>query len=230
MAWFKVDDALAFHVKVITAGNTAMGLWVRAGSWCAQQLTNGHVPANIVRTFGGSSDDVRSLCDVGLWHEVEDGYQFHDWDEYQPTREKVLLDRAEARKRMADLRKRSGEHPANVRPNNSRSSVTPSRPVPSPNTSSREGKKNTTRRKPETSLPEAWSHTAKHEEQAKAEGLSITDEVFRFRNHALTNDRRARDWDAAFRVWLSKAKDFKPDRPKRQATQSDGRPMPEAWQ
>ena len=38
MAWFKVDDKLAFHPKVLTAGNTAIGLWVRAGAWSADQL------------------------------------------------------------------------------------------------------------------------------------------------------------------------------------------------
>lgn len=33
MSWFKVDDHLAFHRKTLAAGNEAMGLWVRAGSW-----------------------------------------------------------------------------------------------------------------------------------------------------------------------------------------------------
>lgn len=31
MPWFKVDDTLALHGKVVAAGNPAMGLWVRAG-------------------------------------------------------------------------------------------------------------------------------------------------------------------------------------------------------
>ena len=34
-AWFKVDDNLALHPKVLGAGNAAMGMWVRAGSWSA---------------------------------------------------------------------------------------------------------------------------------------------------------------------------------------------------
>lgn len=204
MAWFKVDDALAFHVKVITAGNAAMGLWVRAGSWCAQQLTDGHVPANIVRTFGASSEDVQALCAVGLWHEVEDGYQFHDWGEYQPTREKVLQDREEARKRMADLRKRSGEQTPNVRTNNSRSSATPSRPVPSRSSS----RTSTPRRKPEVPLPADWSPNEKHKEIAEEMGVDLQAAIVGFKDHAETNDRRARDWNAAFRTWLRKAPQF----------------------
>ena len=41
MTWFRVDDTLAMHPKVYAAGNAAMGLWVRAGAWSMQQLTDG---------------------------------------------------------------------------------------------------------------------------------------------------------------------------------------------
>jgi len=43
MPWFKVDDTLAFHAKVVAAGNAAMGLWVRAGAHSMQQLTDGFI-------------------------------------------------------------------------------------------------------------------------------------------------------------------------------------------
>lgn len=85
------------------------------------------------------------------------------------------------------------------------------------------------RRKPETSLPEDWKPNAKHEALALEAGLSLSDESFRFRNHAMTNDRRTRDWDAAFRMWLSKAKDYAPAKPARQLTEAHKR-APEAWQ
>ena len=47
MSWFKVDDQLAFNAKIVAAGNEAMGLWVRAGSWSAAQLTNGFIPEHM---------------------------------------------------------------------------------------------------------------------------------------------------------------------------------------
>ena len=205
--WFKVDDALAFHMKVITAGNSAMGLWVRAGSWCAQQLTDGFVPANIVQTFAASDDDVRALCDVGLWHEADDGYQFHDWDEYQPTREKVLQERAAARQRMADLRGRSGEPHANVQANKAGSSATPSRPVPS-----RSSSRTSPRRKPSLPLPDDWAPNDKHRAIAVEEGLDFDRALRDFKDHAEQKDRRAADWNAAFRSWLRKANDYGPQR------------------
>lgn len=136
MVWFKVDDQLAVHLKAITAGNSAMGLWVRAGSWCAAQLTDGIVPAAMVAALGGSPDDARALVDSGLWHErLDGGYEFHDWAEYQPTREQVLADRAAAQERMRNVR---ANRKANVRANErglfGDGSASPS-PVPSPDSS-----------------------------------------------------------------------------------------------
>ena len=52
MAWFKVDDTFAMHEKVLAAGNSAIGLWVRSGAWSMQQLTDGFVPDHVVRALG----------------------------------------------------------------------------------------------------------------------------------------------------------------------------------
>lgn len=145
MVWFKVDDTLAFHRKTVAAGNAAMGLWVRAGSWSAQQLQDGFVPDHIVGALGTKREATR-LVSAELWIRVEGGFQFHQWDEpgRQPTREQVETDRAAARERMRKLRggsrtpggrtlSRSGEQDANERENEQRSSrgVRDSRPVPS---------------------------------------------------------------------------------------------------
>jgi len=59
MTWFKVDDSLAGHPKPRRAGKQAMGLWVIAGSWCAQQLTNGVVPTHMLALLGGSAKDAK---------------------------------------------------------------------------------------------------------------------------------------------------------------------------
>lgn len=101
--WFKVDDSLAFNPKVIEAGNSAIGLWVRAGAWSGQHLTNGFVPSAVVRRLGGRHL-VPRLIAAGLWHEVDGGYQFHDWARYQPTKADALEGRAKARERKARSR------------------------------------------------------------------------------------------------------------------------------
>jgi len=104
MAWFKVDDALAFNMKAVAAGNTALGLWVRAGSWSCQQLTDGFVPDAMVPALGGTQDDAQALADAGLWHPRRGGWVFHDWAEYQEPSEKVKERRAAARERMRAVR------------------------------------------------------------------------------------------------------------------------------
>ena len=142
MAWGKVDDNLAFHPKVIQAGNEAMGLWVRALSWSMSILSDGHVPSGLVSAFNGD-DAAEKLVESGLWIAVDGGFQFRDWAEYQPTKEHVLAERASAKERMARIRGQktakisskfadvSDEHPSVVRANIERSSSTPTRPDPS---------------------------------------------------------------------------------------------------
>ncbi len=93
MVWFKVDDSLALHPKVLAAGNAAIGLWVRAGAWSAQQLTDGFVPAAIVATLGNGAQAQR-LVDAGLWTKEAGGYRFHEWSERNPTREETEAKRA----------------------------------------------------------------------------------------------------------------------------------------
>jgi hypothetical protein len=93
MTWFKVDDGLAFHAKVVQAGNPAMGLWVRAGSWSAQQLTDGFIPQQIALTLG-TKGQAATLVTVGLWALVDSGYQIHDYLSYNPTADEVRADQA----------------------------------------------------------------------------------------------------------------------------------------
>ena len=80
--WFKVDDSFYSNPKTAMLSDGATALWLRSGSWSAQQLTGGFVPARMVPMFRGSDDSVRELCDAGLWayDEQKDGYQFHDSD------------------------------------------------------------------------------------------------------------------------------------------------------
>lgn len=107
--WFKVDDSFFSNPKTAMLSDGATALWLRSGSWSAQQLTDGFIPARMVPMFRGSDDSVRELCDVGLWErdDERDGYWFHDWSDYQPDVEEVdalRRKRSEAGKRGADRR------------------------------------------------------------------------------------------------------------------------------
>lgn len=108
MAWFKVDDSIPFHPKVVAAGNLAIGLWLRAGGWCAQQMTEGFIPTGMLAPLGGTPSTARKLVGAGLWDVAEGGWRFHDWHTYQPTRAEV----EGRRKQRAEAGAKGGRRPA----------------------------------------------------------------------------------------------------------------------
>lgn len=62
-----------------------------------------------------------------------------------------------------------------------------------------------------TELPLSWSPNDRHRAQASTLGISLQVEEVRFRNWAEANGRRFVSWDAAFRNWLDKSPDFRPN-------------------
>lgn len=112
MPWFKVDDGLHAHIKAVRAGVSAMGLWVLAGSWSADQLTDGWVPDYIVaRLDPDYREHAATLVRAGLWdedeHDGDKGWRFHEWSDHQPSREQVLADRRAAAERQRRARERA---------------------------------------------------------------------------------------------------------------------------
>ena len=104
MPWFKVDDKLHSHPKRYRASLRAMGLWVLAGSWCSDQLTDGVIPRDLLSALGGRPADAADLVQAGLWDECPEGWRFHDWEAQNPTRRDVEARRAEDRERKAQAR------------------------------------------------------------------------------------------------------------------------------
>jgi hypothetical protein len=91
MTWFKVDDSFYDHPKVFDAPDCAVALWTRAGTWSARNLTDGFVPTGMPARLCDDPDRaVRELLNRGLWSRSKGGYLFHDWREYQPTREEAI--------------------------------------------------------------------------------------------------------------------------------------------
>lgn len=85
MTWFKVDDNFAMHPKAMAAGNSALGLWVRAGSWSAAHLTDGWIPGELLAALGGNRTAATKLVKASLWMAEPGGYRFKDWHVYQPA-------------------------------------------------------------------------------------------------------------------------------------------------
>jgi hypothetical protein len=110
MPWFKIDDKAHSHPKWLKAGNAALGLFVRAGSYSAQHLTEGIISAEIAQLYG-TAPQAAKLVKVGLWHQAQHNcprcpqpntgdYVIHDFFEggRNSTRQQV----EDARKRATD--------------------------------------------------------------------------------------------------------------------------------
>ena len=156
MSWFRVDDGFDEHAKLELLTDPAehahaVAAWTLCGSACARRLTDGVVTrASFARVLGTWPEKTRlraaaSLVRVGLWHEHADGWEFHDWRKYQPSRADVTAQREAAAERQRRLRGKPVTAP--VTPNVTRdeqrdtdrdsrcdetvSHATPSRPDPS---------------------------------------------------------------------------------------------------
>lgn len=108
MPYFPVDDQAAFHPKFVLAGNAAIGLWARAGSWAKNHATGGFIPSTIATSIGTRAE-IKRLVLVGLWEEVLGGYLFHDWDQYGANKTGAEEEKRREARRMAD-RERQRRH------------------------------------------------------------------------------------------------------------------------
>jgi hypothetical protein len=109
--WVKLSDDWYDDPAITAAGTVGLAMWVVGLSWCARNLTDGHIPKSQARklidlediTSDGAScraDDIASsLVELGLWTRTEAGYVVENYHDYQPTREKVLADREKDRRR-----------------------------------------------------------------------------------------------------------------------------------
>lgn len=104
MPWFKVDDQLHSHPKPRRASLAALGLWALAGSYSMAYKLDGFVPGWYVAGHRDGRKHAETLVRVGLWHNAiraeEEGYQFHDWNDYQPTSDEIEAEREAARERQ----------------------------------------------------------------------------------------------------------------------------------
>jgi len=112
MVWVRIDDDLFSHPKVLHAWTdcpASIGLWTLGLSWVGRQLTDGHIPVEIVQVFMPHKRQrdraTQALENAGLWSPNGNGWEIHDYLDRNLSREQVLD------KRRADSeRKRGGRN------------------------------------------------------------------------------------------------------------------------
>lgn len=134
---FRIADTAPDSTKLQGAGLAAIGLWAMCGAVSMRSLSDGFVAQKVISSYGRPGRRAaEQLVAAGLWVRANrdgvEGYQFHDWLDYQRSADEINEARQKARKRMSDLR-RSREQPRRVRTNSSARHVQPAQPV-RPNT------------------------------------------------------------------------------------------------
>ena len=123
MTWVKVDSGFPNHPKFLAIGDDGLALWVRALAHCNQYLTDGFVSDAILPSLTRSrrpADVALKLISitpgytVGLWSRVPGGYRFHDYHDYQPTRDQVLDKKSKAKESGKLGGEKSGETRAEI--------------------------------------------------------------------------------------------------------------------
>lgn len=139
MPWVRISDDYSDHAKLrdLTAAEVAM--WLAGIAYANRNLSDGVIPARVtagfITTDGLYERDGRSYREVsasavvrrlvvhGLWHDLDSicascppvastgEYRIHDYLDYQPSREKVLMEREKTRLRVG--RHRAGKRDSN---------------------------------------------------------------------------------------------------------------------
>lgn len=216
MPWFRVDDTLSSHPKSRAAGLPAMGLWALAGSYAAQYLTEGFVPEWYVLSWAQGKKHAASLVSAGLWVVVDGGWQFHQWDERQPSKEHVEAERMKTRERVAKWRANKPVVVTEPVSNGASNGVTNGVSTPSPALPSPTHKKETAEpRKRGMRIPDGWKPTPGDVQWQRDHGIPdalARREFEKFGNYwrAKSADAARSDWSLVWHNWLLTAQERAP--------------------
>jgi len=109
MAWFRLDDAGAFHEKVLLAGNEAFGAWCRMGQQSSLRMLDGFVPTVTALAITTQRVVDRLVSAVLLERDApRDGYVIHDFLAYNPSAADITAERERKAEQTALAGKRGG--------------------------------------------------------------------------------------------------------------------------
>ena len=104
MPWVRLDTGLPDHPKFLALigakKHRSALLYVMGLSYSGRHELDGFIPEHALPFIHGTKSDALALCDVGLWHARQGGYEINDWHDYQPSSEETAQ-RKESAKRAA---------------------------------------------------------------------------------------------------------------------------------
>lgn len=227
MSWAKIDDRANEHRKLLDAGAEACWLWTCGLMYANRQpARDGRIPARMLPMlypFPPARIPKLSakLVEVGLWVRTDDGFEIHQFRQWNKTKEQLDSEREATRLRVAEHRRRNGK--GNADGNEESNGVTPTDvpdPLRSPTTtlplgdpvraagaeppalvleSPAAGAARTKSRR-WSRVPKDWQPKPDHAGLAMDLGVPLDEEAAKFRDHEFRTPKS--DADAAFRNWL----------------------------
>jgi hypothetical protein len=85
----RMDHGLPEHPKFVGLSDRAFRVWFEAVCWCSRQERNGDVPTANAKRLGLSGKALRELLDARLVEQHADGYQLHDYLDFQRSKEEI---------------------------------------------------------------------------------------------------------------------------------------------
>lgn len=108
MTWVKLDDGFWSHPRIDKTSLPAVGVYVKALSYCGAHLTDGEITEEAAGYMcKGKRALLRELVDIGLWEQIDSGYRIPDFLDFNPSKEKVKEERRKAAERKAKSRSES---------------------------------------------------------------------------------------------------------------------------
>lgn len=104
MSFVRLDDRIAFHPKVIAAGDEAIGLWVRMIAYACAHYTDGFISDEQLRNFPAKKATVERLLRARLLDRVRGGVTIHDFHDWNQSSEQQRARQAE----LVEKRRRAG--------------------------------------------------------------------------------------------------------------------------
>lgn len=231
MIFAGIDVNIITHEKVLIAGAEALGLWTWGMCYAQVHGTDGRLPRVAVMSALGEQRRVLSrlavrLVTAGLWIENEDGsFQVHNYGRKNQTSDEIRRRKEATAERTRRWRGRSRDaigdavvtlsecvsDRASLQPPLQDNTTTTRSEIGTASPPTEPGAVPKSRRKPETPCPESGASAG--EIRDWVERWAIPDghgEFQHFLDHHRKNDKRWRDWSAAWRTWLKNAPKFGP--------------------
>ncbi len=109
--WARIDDKVGSNRKFAGLDPAAIGLWTMGLVYCSNQLSDGAIPrASVYQLVASRRSRVEQLAGklvkAGLWEETVDGWNVHDYLQWNDSADQVRARIAQARERKGRYRER----------------------------------------------------------------------------------------------------------------------------